>query len=202
MRRRNFGVRVEEAGRTGAYLTSTRLGAAMLGFVQTGAAMRRQLGPHSRSPEISVGRGNADGRKPKRNAGPCCWRGSRVSWMRSEPCVGAGAAAATRGRRQRKARSDCRRARALPRARGECADGAEGAPPSLVISPERIRAMDDQGIDVEALSINPIFWYKAEPDLAGQVVKLQNEKLAEICAAQPDRFLGLASVALQHPDLE
>jgi predicted TIM-barrel fold metal-dependent hydrolase len=32
-------------------------------------------------------------------------------------------------------------------------------------------------------------------------VKLQNEKLAEICAAQPDRFVALASVALQHPDL-
>src|SRR5712675_1251775 len=72
---------------------------------------------------------------------------------------------------------------------------------SLVVSPERIKAMDQQGIDIEALSINPIFWYKAEPDLAGQVVKLQNEKLAEICAAQPDRFVGLASVALQHPDL-
>jgi len=73
--------------------------------------------------------------------------------------------------------------------------------PSLVVSPERIAAMDRQGIDIEALSLNPIFWYKAEPDLAGQVVKLQNEKLAEICAAQPDRFVGLASVALQHPDL-
>jgi len=72
---------------------------------------------------------------------------------------------------------------------------------SLVVSPERIKAMDEQGIDIEALSINPIFWSKAEPDLAGQVVKLQNEKLAEICAAQPDRFVGLASVALQHPDL-
>jgi aminocarboxymuconate-semialdehyde decarboxylase len=73
--------------------------------------------------------------------------------------------------------------------------------PSLVVSPDRIKAMDEQGIDVEALSINPIFWYKAEPDLAGQVVKLQNEKLAGTCTAQPDRFVGLASVALQHPDL-
>src|ERR1700730_5595729 len=72
---------------------------------------------------------------------------------------------------------------------------------SLVVSPERIKAMDEQGIDIEALSLNPIFWYKAEPDLARQVVKLQNEKLADICAAQPDRFVGLASVALQHPDL-
>src|SRR6267378_3478713 len=72
---------------------------------------------------------------------------------------------------------------------------------SLVVSPERIKVMDEQGIDIEALSINPIFWFKAEPDLAGQVVKLQNEKLADICAAQPDRFVGLASVALQYPDL-
>src|SRR5215471_15753563 len=72
---------------------------------------------------------------------------------------------------------------------------------SLVVSPERTKAMDEQGIDIEALSLNPIFWYKAEPDLADQVVKLQNEKLADICSAQPDRFVGLASVALQHPDL-
>jgi aminocarboxymuconate-semialdehyde decarboxylase len=79
--------------------------------------------------------------------------------------------------------------------------GLKVQPQSLVISPERIKAMDEQGIDIEALSLNPIFWYKTEPELAGQVVKLQNEKLAEICAAQPDRFVGLASVALQHPDL-
>jgi hypothetical protein len=72
--------------------------------------------------------------------------------------------------------------------------------PGLVVSPERIKAMDEQGIDIEALSLNPIFWYKAAPDLAKQVVNLQNEKLAEICAAQPERFVGLASVALQHPE--
>ena len=79
--------------------------------------------------------------------------------------------------------------------------GLKAPQPPLVVSPEGIKAMDEQGIDVEALSINPIFWYKAEPDLADQVVKLQNEKLAEICAAQPDRFVGMASVALQHPAL-
>src|SRR5215510_13471085 len=39
--------------------------------------------------------------------------------------------------------------------------GLKAQLPSLVISPERIKAMDGQGIDVEALSINPIFWYKA-----------------------------------------
>ena len=79
--------------------------------------------------------------------------------------------------------------------------GLKVQPSSLVVSPERIQAMDEEGIDIEALSINPIFWYQAERELAGQVVKLQNEKLAEICAAQPDRFVALGSVALQHPDL-
>jgi aminocarboxymuconate-semialdehyde decarboxylase len=79
--------------------------------------------------------------------------------------------------------------------------GSKVQSPSLVISPERVKVMDAQGIDIEALSINPIFWYRAESDLAAQVVKLQNEKLADICEAQPDRFVGLASVALQHPEL-
>ena len=64
----------------------------------------------------------------------------------------------------------------------------------------RLRAMDEQGIDMEALSINP-FWYKAERDVAAELVKIQNEKLAELCATYPDRFVAFASVALQYPDL-
>jgi aminocarboxymuconate-semialdehyde decarboxylase len=73
--------------------------------------------------------------------------------------------------------------------------------PGLVITPDRIKTMDEQGIDIEALSINPNFWDKAERDQQAQVVKLQNEKLAEICGKTPDRFVGLASVALAYPDL-
>jgi aminocarboxymuconate-semialdehyde decarboxylase len=65
---------------------------------------------------------------------------------------------------------------------------------------DRLRAMDEQGIDVEALSINP-YWYKADRDVAKMLIQIQNEKLAEICAAQPDRFVAFATVALQHPDL-
>ena len=70
----------------------------------------------------------------------------------------------------------------------------------LHLGPERLRAMDTQGIDVEALSINP-YWYTADRDLARQLIRVQNEKLAELCAAQPDRFVAFATVALQHPDL-
>ena len=63
-----------------------------------------------------------------------------------------------------------------------------------------LRAMDAQGIDMEALSINP-FWYRAERDTAAEVVRLNHEGLVEICARSPDRFVAFASVALQFPDL-
>ena len=65
---------------------------------------------------------------------------------------------------------------------------------------DRIQEMDAEGIDVEALSINP-FWYRAERDAAAELIKIQNEKLAEFCAATPDRFVAFATVALQHPQL-
>ena len=65
---------------------------------------------------------------------------------------------------------------------------------------DRIKRMDEMGIDVQALSINPT-WYALERDLVTKAIDLQNEKLAEICARTPDRFVALASVALQYPDL-
>ena len=65
---------------------------------------------------------------------------------------------------------------------------------------ERLALMDAQGIDVQALSINP-YWYKADRDVATRICQIQNEKLAEVCAATPDRFVAYATVALQHPDL-
>ena len=60
--------------------------------------------------------------------------------------------------------------------------------------------MDEQGIDMEAISINP-FWYHAERDIAEALIKLQNEKLAELVAEHPDRFVAFATVAMQYPDL-
>ena len=69
-----------------------------------------------------------------------------------------------------------------------------------VLGPDRLRSMDEQGVDIQALSINAI-WYAAERAMARDIITVQNEKLAAWCAAHPDRFVGLASVALQHPDL-
>jgi len=78
------------------------------------------------------------------------------------------------------------------------APGLAGAP--LVFASARLREMDEQGLDVQVLSINP-FWYSAERDLARQIIDVQNERLAALCATHPDRFVALATVALQHPDL-
>ena len=78
--------------------------------------------------------------------------------------------------------------------------GATRGPGIDEVGSRRIGEMDEQGIDVEVLSINPT-WYTAGRDVAAQVIKIQNQRLAEFCAANPDRFAAFASVALQFPDL-
>jgi predicted TIM-barrel fold metal-dependent hydrolase len=75
-----------------------------------------------------------------------------------------------------------------------------GAEEAFIAIDKRLVAMDAQAIDMEVLSINP-FWYDRDRDLAAQIVKIQNEKLAELCASKPDRFAAFASLTLQAPDL-
>jgi predicted TIM-barrel fold metal-dependent hydrolase len=75
-----------------------------------------------------------------------------------------------------------------------------GANETVIEIEKRLAAMDAQAVDMEVLSINP-FWYNRDRDLAGQIVKIQNEKLAELCASKPDRFAAFASLTLQAPDL-
>ena len=65
---------------------------------------------------------------------------------------------------------------------------------------KRLDDMDDMRLDMQVVHINP-FWYWADQDLAGKIVQVQNEKISALCAAYPDRFVGLASVALQFPAL-
>ena len=75
-----------------------------------------------------------------------------------------------------------------------------GAAEAFIEIDKRLKAMDAQAVDMEVLSINP-FWYGRDRELAGQIVKIQNEKLAELCASKPDRFAAFASLTLQAPDL-
>ncbi len=64
----------------------------------------------------------------------------------------------------------------------------------------RLAQMDEQGIDIQAVSLHVgQYHHWADYDLAREIVAIQNEKIAEVCAAHPDRFVGLGAVALQHP---
>jgi aminocarboxymuconate-semialdehyde decarboxylase len=70
-----------------------------------------------------------------------------------------------------------------------------------LLGPERLAIMDQQGVDVQALTINNFWWYAADVELARKIVLAQNEGLAQWVAKHPDRFVATASVALQHPEL-
>jgi len=77
---------------------------------------------------------------------------------------------------------------------------SNGAQNLFMVIEERLKSMDAQAIDMEVLSVTP-FWYRKDREVATKIVDLQNEKLAELCAAHPDRFAAFGSIALQFPDL-
>lgn len=65
---------------------------------------------------------------------------------------------------------------------------------------DRMAQMDQSGVDVQALSINP-YWYRAERDAVAEFIQVQNEALVEFCASEPERFVAFATTSLQYPDL-
>ena len=74
--------------------------------------------------------------------------------------------------------------------------------PDGIIGPDRIASMDRSGIDIELLTQQGSWWY-AVPDreLARDIVVAQNEGTAAVVARYPDRFIGMASLPLQFPEL-
>jgi aminocarboxymuconate-semialdehyde decarboxylase len=67
-------------------------------------------------------------------------------------------------------------------------------------NPQRLVDMDAQGIDYQAINVNA-WGYSADLPLARDLIAVQNEKIAQYVAKYPDRFVGMATVALQHPEL-
>lgn len=76
----------------------------------------------------------------------------------------------------------------------------KGVKEHFIVVEERLRAMDAMRIDMEILSINP-FWYRREQAITERITRLQNEKMAELCALSPQRLGAFASLPLQFPEL-
>ena len=74
--------------------------------------------------------------------------------------------------------------------------------PKLLDIEVRLADMDALGVEIQVLSPSPTqYYYWLDEATAETIVARQNDRLAEICAARPERFLALAAVALQHPYL-
>jgi aminocarboxymuconate-semialdehyde decarboxylase len=66
----------------------------------------------------------------------------------------------------------------------------------------RLAEMDREGVDLQALSLYVgQYHYWAERELSADVVGIQNQKLAEMCAKAPARLVGLGAVSLHLPEL-
>jgi aminocarboxymuconate-semialdehyde decarboxylase len=66
----------------------------------------------------------------------------------------------------------------------------------------RLADMDAMGIDVQAISpAPPQYHYWTEPELGREAARLINQRLAEIVASHPDRFVAMGMVPLQAPEL-
>ena len=74
--------------------------------------------------------------------------------------------------------------------------------PKLTTIELRLKDMDRMGVDIQAVSPAPQqTYYWAEPGLALEVSRMINDRLAQIVATWPDRFVGLGTVPLQNVDL-
>jgi aminocarboxymuconate-semialdehyde decarboxylase len=66
----------------------------------------------------------------------------------------------------------------------------------------RLRDMDRTGIDMQAVSPAPNqTYYWTEPGLGADLARTVNDRLAEIVATWPDRFVALGTVPLQNVEL-
>jgi len=66
----------------------------------------------------------------------------------------------------------------------------------------RLAEMDKMGIDVQAISTSPShYYYRIEPELGRKTSRVINERLAEIVASHPDRFVALGTVPMQDTEL-
>ncbi|AMM22750.1 amidohydrolase (plasmid) [Frondihabitans sp. PAMC 28766] len=92
---------------------------------------------------------------------------------------------------------------ALPPGRMTISGGADDDKISLhllEIGEDRIAAMDDQGVDVQVLSLNSPGVQSLDPANATPVARDANDALAAAISKHPDRFQGFAALPTPDPD--
>ena len=70
-----------------------------------------------------------------------------------------------------------------------------------LLGPHRVDLINERGIDVQDISANQYWWYAADEALSRDIIRVQDDGIAEWMKNYSDRFVALTSVALQHPEL-
>jgi aminocarboxymuconate-semialdehyde decarboxylase len=66
----------------------------------------------------------------------------------------------------------------------------------------RFRDMDAAEVDMQVVSNTPqTFLYGQDPQLTAATARLQNDQIVKLVAAHPGRFLGIATLPMQAPEL-
>ena len=66
----------------------------------------------------------------------------------------------------------------------------------------RLKHMDRMGIDMQAVSPSPNqTYYWTDPGMGAELARTVNERLAQLVAGHPDRFVGLGTIPLQDAGL-
>ena len=80
------------------------------------------------------------------------------------------------------------------------ADGGETGARLADLGEHRLALMDEQGVDVQVLSLTTPSLHNLAPGAAVEAARRTNDLIAETCARHPDRFQGFAALPTSDPD--
>jgi len=66
----------------------------------------------------------------------------------------------------------------------------------------RLKDMDTAEVDMQVVSNTPqTFLYNLDPQITATAARIQNDQIAKLVRERPDRFMGLATLPMQAPEL-
>jgi predicted TIM-barrel fold metal-dependent hydrolase len=80
------------------------------------------------------------------------------------------------------------------------ADGGETGDRLADLGEGRLALMDEQGVDVQVLSLTTPGLHNLEPGAAVEAARRVNDLIAETCARHPTRFQGFAALPTSDPE--